>query len=496
MGRIKSLSGFVNVVLEQRLRKTKRRKTSQMSNRSSVSRRGQIQRPFSFSLPSFKFENMDLHKSLFRRTFKKTFSPSHIFQRALLSTSQISDTQYQVKQSPSSSIDEAVLSSLKSLSAPGSEKVNRIANPGSWVYNTEIPEGTPPITRGQSRFAVANDGEQDCLALLINQRMLDLLSEIAVKNRALRQLEIVQWEAHMAVNQTNRSVELQEALQRQEEATRTLEDIRKRYPETLEACRRQRSLAKEAEILKGNIGYAKNQSQYLFEEALRGAQLLVKTPDPSKPVQTPSTPTTSANCDGLAVSSENLFRQAALKKYEKAMLNLHEAQEQFDDRVYQNWSQKEEWKRLVADGEVSISGTEFGIHMFLYNQGLTRQLIDAEQAARETGSHAKALNVHPEQESDLECNEDEENRKIQEVDCVTCVDRDWIESWRAAIPDRRELAVSPDEAAGVDGDQWDARTVELAESFSIVASDRYRDQIDQWRDYLGANREAWQPNRQ
>lgn len=53
-----------------------------------------------------------------------------------------------------------------------------------------------------------------------------------------------------------------------------------------------------------------------------------------------------------------------------------------------------------------------------------------------------------------------------------------IETWRAQII----TPVSDDDVESIDVQDWDARSVGVSDSFSIMAHDEHRKLIDQWRE--------------
>jgi hypothetical protein len=155
---------------------------------------------------------------------------------------------------------------------------------------------------------------------------------------------------------------------------------------------------------------------------------------------------------------------------------LQEAQRNFDnwDAYYDDMHQA--WQEMVASRRISSSKSEFDVALLREAQKAAGDLIRAENDLSEAKHHAKTFGIFletPDQDSCFADYADDGYAESLEGAWINHVDKGWIQSW---------MSNNEGESGGSNkcGD-WDARTVDVSDSVSVIANGKERSRIDLWR---------------
>ena len=143
------------------------------------------------------------------------------------------------------------------------------------------------------------------------------------------------------------------------------------------------------------------------------------------------------------------------------------------------------YSKNLAQGETETTRTEFDNMLLAEQRVVVGEVGDAERGLGEAMKWARELGVVVggfEQESNFLDHVDDGYRLSMEADMVAHVDRSRIERWMAEKEDR------PNHSEDVDVDEWEARSVGLGDSISVVAEGRERERIERWRRLCEENR--------
>ena len=210
-----------------------------------------------------------------------------------------------------------------------------------------------------------------------------------------------------------------------------------------------------------------------------------------------------ATVEGKAASSDARFDILYELRSKRTM--MHCAEEAFDNRGEQFDREADERDRKLEQGEEAEPLDVFDMRQLKETQQLTRDLIAAEMAYEAAKTAAVAKGVQPDG-SDVESgfvdNVDDGYRISSEEDMITAAQHGIIEWWLEGVPEPRPCpddaiasedslrsTVGPNEEVEVD--DWDARSVEICDSSSMMAEDRWRKRIDKWRAACGHGQAAY-----
>lgn len=396
----------------------------------------------------------------------------------------------------------------------------------------------PELTGASCGFVVATDGENDCLALLIDKQMLSTLREIASGRLALERKEHAYEDARInalfSTSSIDRSDEWTKVVDLQEEATKMREENEEGISQVDQAELKRDTPEDELNFLRYEVNQKRDDFQDIIERALRDANLLIpsrriandinspaeevvsvteneETPSESRspqlqlyqhhnarnrksPVKSVARDTNSAASASCSISSSCVRYDEANEILNMSRLALQLAQEDFDNRHDEYWQQLDEWKTFIAEGQGIVSRTEFDLWAFKRGQILTRELMYAEDRYRYAKAHAKSFGIIADprdQFSDFSDREDDGYRESEEAKCIEAVDRDFLKAWSRGVsmfPDIGE----DDESVSVEVDEWTAQPVGISDSASMRDTNEYRGKIDRWRSSCENHREYWQ----
>ena len=136
-------------------------------------------------------------------------------------------------------------------------------------------------------------------------------------------------------------------------------------------------------------------------------------------------------------------------------------------------------------GTARSSKSEFDRIDLSNPRNLTAAIIEAEASHEYAKSQARALGIMGNdvgQESNFVSQESDGYRESLDAAICAGVNRDYIEAWSTEVGDRRHDYEDPE---GHRSDKWDAETVEISDSISLVDRGRNRREIDRRRKICG-----------
>ena len=352
----------------------------------------------------------------------------------------------------------------------------------------------PPYTDGTSRITMVNDGTKNCLALLLTENIVSKICEIGREIRALEEKEDLFRDIDMDVFETQALIGgLRAVLKHEDREQSHVHRELDRQISKLHKFRQQRdSLAEELEILRINNQNSRDQSQKMFEQVLRESCLLeLEGPESQTAAEAhradmlpEGSATVSIYNASPAPSLGEIQRRTAYSDMMQGSWDLANVRSQFDNRQEEYDYEKAEWEKAIAEGRCTTTRTDFDCWMIERVRGLTRDLIDSEEFCKDARAHARAVGVPVngfDQTSDFMDRDDDGYRASKDASEMVRVDRDRIQAWRDVVSVSQDLSVSEDfEPVAVD--EWDARSVDLTDSISVVDHQGHSKRIKRWRE--------------
>ena len=364
-------------------------------------------------------------------------------------------------------------------------------------YSVDPEARDPPYTGGPSRIIVTSDGTQDCLALLLTRDVVTsinkLLSGASKVNRLEEKIDALDTEITFAEISLKQYPSLIEALPEMPGKGDEEAKIRTKIEETKEQSQKASSSKEAFEGTlyreKLNLAYLRDEMQELFQRVLSESGLLEVGQERLEmaEIDTRSVDNAEPRCSKFStesletlISADELNRRVTHDELETSRELFHSLKDQFENREAFYDSEFREYQEAVEEGSCVLPQSEFD-RIFVRNMSrLTRALINAETAYESAKARARALRVIGngfEQESDFADHEDDGYRESYEADMAAGADRCFIDRWMEVTEKSEDQEDDPliDET-----DHWDARTVEISDSISLVAEGRDRVRIDRW----------------
>ena len=346
------------------------------------------------------------------------------------------------------------------------------------------------ITQGPSRLVVHDDGREALLALVINEDLVTATQEIYDETRKLEQHEKLFEDLQREISAANQLLLGAKAAWEDaegEEAQELEQSIDQQESALQIASERRDKLSHDMDAFKFNLKFANKASHNLLRDLLEMAGLLVAsppTPEARQSQVSPAEPFTMSNFESICNSEEELSHNSARQEVYELGKALEHAQQEFDNMNISYHVAHDIYTERCELGEESMTQTEFDNRYLLSCRKITRELIEAEEALKDAKSHAVAIgaldSIDDEQlyggwmdEWSPESEPVEEHRARQAL-------RDWnfVEDWMADIPHSDNKFQSDT----MDVDEWDAESVGIGESNSVVAEvEWYREKIDFWK---------------
>jgi len=191
--------------------------------------------------------------------------------------------------------------------------------------------------------------------------------------------------------------------------------------------------------------------------------------------RTPS-PTPSVTPSEVAATIEERTHEVLHNFLHEKEVALHEAQRKLDnwDAYYDDMHQG--WQEMVASRQISMSKSEFDVALLREAQKAAGDLIQAENNLSEAKHHAKTFGIFleaPDQDSCFADYADDGYAESLEAVWINHVDKGWIQNW---MSNNEGESGDPSKC-----DDWDARTVDVSDSVSVIANGKERCRIDRWR---------------
>ncbi|KAK3714042.1 hypothetical protein LTR37_008071 [Vermiconidia calcicola] len=203
---------------------------------------------------------------------------------------------------------------------------------------------------------------------------------------------------------------------------------------------------------------------------------------------------TDASNEQLEVADKE--RQADRLRYNYRMQRgrLHAMEMQLEERGEIFDQEALELDRKVATGESAETQVEFDHRMLRLTQAFTQDIAEAEADFEEAQNAAVAAGVQiPEAESGFVDDVNDGYGLSCEDSMKAGVNLDRLTRWLEALPgidplfetDGTSRDRSSSLAEGVEVDDWDARTVDICDSWSVMEIGHARKRIDRWRRACG-----------
>ena len=399
---------------------------------------------------------------------------------------------------------------------------------------------TKRYTDGPSKIVLANDGTNDCLAVLLTETMVadlkDMFTASCKVDTLKKRFKNAKRDTAYAQNCLESAQVLSENSDNDEHG-QTHTDLEGLEDEVSVLSRTKNQLEKELEIYRLNLSFFHDQSENLFKRVLGEAGLLENcqaadgqhdgTNIESEKVEADRRSDVGGESNESITSLESLNRRATLEKVYETRERLHTLQLQFDSRQETYDEDFRQYRQMVAEGACTLAESEFDRIELLNGQYLTRELINAEYQYQDAKNGAGALGVMGndiDQESQFVSDYDDGYRESQEASISAGVNREFIEAWTDEVAefsddkgiyageklfagrgnavqesDAEEKSDAKRESDSVEqsiagegsnagevsdfdeADEWETKTVEICDSISLVDTGKNRRRIDTWR---------------
>jgi hypothetical protein len=195
------------------------------------------------------------------------------------------------------------------------------------------------------------------------------------------------------------------------------------------------------------------------------------------------------------VSNEELLRRAVMARLHDAERELEDAHARFDDRTHVHNDRLHAWNKAINAGHCSYSLTDIGYENIRYASKLARELDAAEikhEEAIKAAWELKVLPTHYDQESYFVSRTSDGYLEACDLAAQAQLDTLYIQEWIKEVNSvATKEGVSMEEGLldlkrKIEGcDHWDAESVGMSDSVSVVDFTRNRRRIDRWRKKCG-----------
>ena len=400
--------------------------------------------------------------------------------------------------------------------------------PSNPIANTSSPQLEQQFVDGPGHIVFIDEGGKLCPAMCFNKGLVSTFIRIAVMSRELLEkdagIQKAQFELEK-IKSSNQSARMDEAKKKVEEAIKIHEDVEAEIPELVEARRRLNSLTQENKWSKLSLDNTRAAAQFVIDQILNSENLLnIPKPKPKEPVevnqdhsakprpvpedavhdiQKPDMPKSSPASSTIGTQSMS-DNEEQLTPRQLALRRFRWAGKELDFRKRQFALMQEELAQAVAANErhqgeqqpdrlPSTTQTDNDLKDLRKKQWFTRKVIEAEEEYDRAEQHAEALGLGDMLADPEACYWGEEYNNFLPRSPgsppVVPGDRARIEAWMASVPDFAVMNSQRQEDAGsAEVDDWEAKSVEVFDSISLVARDMYRQKIDKWQELSGRMR--------
>ena len=408
-----------------------------------------------------------------------------------------------------------------------SKECEQLPNP---ITNDPIPNREQHFTSGPGHIIYIDEGGKRCPAICFNKQLLNIFNQIAEFSREVLEGDKSTQKARLElelIKASNQSAALKEAKLAVAEAIESQEDIEARIPGLMEARRQHETLTHENKWSKLKLDNSRAVAQIIIEQILNHENLLnipsSKPQEPATasdnhlraepaPVAEKSVDDTPHSDDGGSGSSESAQSPTTatpdqqLTPRQLALRDLRFAAQDLDYRKGDFAFLQEDYAQAIAATRshrrerhphrpASTTQTDVDLQILRKTQQATRKLIEAEEAYERAEAHAEDLGLGDILADPHACYYGEVYNDFQPRDERSVADfsvnRARIEAWMAGVPVSAVVGSTREgEGEFVEVDEWEAESVEVFESVSLVAYDMYRKKIDRWQEFAGRLREG------
>ncbi len=379
----------------------------------------------------------------------------------------------------------------------------------------------PQFTKGSARFIVANDGSENCVALLVTETLMTKLGDlfednlqIEIRSGPLEHARIDAREAQISLDEAVKSLEKSENQTRAEELQKI---IQQQQRDLAKVCQRRDRLEDERLRIERSISLSRDHTMWVLHTAMKEANLM-KPPTTLLPVSAGgdesddesedfprqgSISSTSETNTEPPLSESEQFRQAAREELDKRSHTLDVVQAKFDNqrRLYEK--DLATYQQGFEDGTFGFSRSEFDCRKLEYGRKVTRALINAEEAYDKAEEHAKAVGALGSSYGQGSGYGQYEESLPDDHMAAYIAQRDWgfIHRWRATVPgadepqdpdslkdpiftenaEWDEEQDGTDYARGSEDFDWDIPEAEIQDSASAIDHDLNRKNLDRWQ---------------
>ena len=429
-----------------------------------------------------------------------------------------------------SSINDA----FENASEPDNTHVPDTLSSSNGIKNEEGKVPQPNFTKGRARFIVANDGSEDCMALLVTSTLMEKLADFFEERLQLEimsgPLEHARYDAQEAQQSLEGAKERLGKAESQEKMDELQKFIEQQGTKLSRACQRKEKLEEHSLRVQNSVNLSRDHTQWVLESAMKEANLL-------KPHSTPSLDfldedesdngstaslargsICSASEDNVEtpLSEEEVERQAALEEFERRARTLDVVQAKFDNQRNAYEDNLTRFEQEVNDGTCNYSRSDFDRRAVEYGSKITRALIDAEEAFDQVEAYAKAIGAIDSQYGQPYGLYEESLPNEHMAAYIATKDWGFVHKWLAEVPDHdwledpnsqrnsedaehgecREGQNGSKSATGTEEGDWDVPEVEIQDSASAIDFDFNRKHLDRWQQLCAqplpeASPEAW-----
>ena len=382
------------------------------------------------------------------------------------------------------------------------------------------------LVDGPGHVVFIDERGKRCPAICFNDLFLDTFKQIMTYNLELKERDGALQKAQLDLEQirsTNQSSTIEKAKRMVEEAIKDQDDIEAEDSKLIEARRRYEALTSEKNWSRLKLENSKDLVLGILREILTREKFLEipssRPQEPAKDIEDHSSKPSPApektanyqyddqrfNRPGSSLASTRLHspneieerptpRELAYGRFMQAERELDFYQREFDymQEVYaQEMAATRRFRQEQYPGRPETTAqTELDLQDLQEKRLATRNLIEAEEVYDRAEQHATALGL-----GDALAGIDNfywPQQVIPEPSSTFPVDQPRIDSWLASIPDSAVVDPQRQEAApeSAEVDDWEAKSIEMFDSVSVVDRDLYRKKIDEWREISGRFRQA------
>ncbi|KAK3636068.1 hypothetical protein LTR22_018915 [Elasticomyces elasticus] len=379
----------------------------------------------------------------------------------------------------------------------------------SWLPLVEAVEkpsaelGSPEVSfaEGTPKLAVVNDGLSKDIAILPDADLFDAFKEAILERRQVDRIEESQRHILGRLITVQRSLE--EAVEDLETRIAEVDRVgvkdhteqRSKLQAEFEVATARNSEVLEAHRSEDNLLYILD----AFEQMLVGAKIVEKedrTPQNLDEVadidqfgMTGHTPIMALldkyegehklqHKSSLDEDPEKKEAKQLISHYRTMQMRLYVTEQSFENREERFEREEEERRQMMEAGEEVETQLAFDHKQLETTRRMTQAFILAEEALAAAKAAAVTAGVQvpgSDVESGFVVDVNDGYIISSEDDEEEDVDRAAIEAWMALVPE-----CDTDEVPEVDIDDWDAKSMGISDSMSMVAEDGERRRIDKW----------------